>query len=226
MARSPETTESQPRWEQRSAERVVDSARDRLLARSRRFVEKATEVVARDGVDGLTLRAVLSETGLSRRAFYERFESKDDLLVAVFEETLRSAAETYRRQMDAKGLEAPLDRLRFLVEEMITVATREAADSDGGLPTAMSREHLRLAESRPDELRQALAPTTDLMAELIGDAMKSGAVRSGDSHELAVMVHTLVSSMIHSALFGGSSRPDAAHTAEAVWDFCRRALVA
>lgn len=212
-------------WEQRSAERVVDGARDRLLARSRQFVEKAAEVVARDGVDGLTLRAILEETGLSRRAFYERFAGKDDLLVAVFEETMRSAAQRFRALFEEREVSDPVDRLRLVVSEMISGAARSRTASGGGLSPAMSREHLRLAESRPDELRQAVAPTVDLMAEQIEAAMAAGRIGPGDPAELAVLVHNLVSSTIHSALLGEPGREyDAARTTALVWEFCRRGL--
>ena len=221
-----EAATSGSHWERRSAERVVDGARDRLLARSRQFVEKATEVVARDGVDGLTLRTILQETGLSRRAFYERFASKDDLLVAVFEEAMRSAAERFREEFDALRIHDPLDRLRFIVTRMIEGAASQRTESGGGLSPAMSREHLRLAESRPDELRQAVAPTTSLMAEQIGAAMESGQVRAADPQELAVLVHNLVSSTIHSALLGGTQEYEVERTVDVVWEFCRRALAA
>ncbi len=213
-------------WEQRSAERVVDGARDRLLARSRQFVEKATEVVARDGVDGLTLRTILHETGLSRRAFYERFASKDDLLVAVFEETMRSAAERFRHEFDERKMADPLARLHFIVRRMIAGAASQRTESGGGLSPAMSREHLRLAQSRPDELRQAVAPTTQLMAEQILAAMELGHVRRADANELAVLVHNLVSSTIHSALLGSAKEYDVERTTEVVWEFCRRAIAA
>ncbi|MDG2303356.1 MAG: TetR/AcrR family transcriptional regulator [Candidatus Binatia bacterium] len=213
-------------WERRSAEHVVGGARDRLLARSRQFVEKATEVVARDGVDGLTLRTILHETGLSRRAFYERFASKDDLLVAVFEETMQSAAARFRAEFEEHGLDDPFDRLRFIVRGMIEGAERQRTESGGGLSPAMSREHLRLAESRPDELRQAVAPTTNLMADQIAAAMESGQARRADPQELAVLVHSLVSSTIHSALFGEAEEYETERTVRVVWEFCRRALTA
>ena len=218
--------EAESHWERRAAERVVRGARDRLLARSRRFVEKATELVARDGVDGLTVRTVLEETGLSRRAFYQRFAGKDDLLVAVFEEAMRRAAERFRAGFVEGGIEDPLDRLHYVVTRMVSGAFTEATESGGGLSPAMSREHLRLAESRPVELRQALAPTMDLMTEQIVAAMESGVVRRGDPHEFALLVHNLVSSTIHSTLLGEPHARDVQRTTDLVWEFCRRALVA
>lgn len=225
MAATP-TTQEGSHWEQRSAARVVDAARDRLLARSRQFVEKAAEVVARDGVDGLTLRTILEETGLSRRAFYERFASKDDLLVAVFEETMRGAAERFRADFEKRRITDPLDRLRHVVDGMISGAALGHDEAGRGLSSAMSREHLRLAESRPADLRQAIRPTVALMTEQIEAGMESGQIRRADAGELAVLVHNLVASTIHSALLDSEGEYDGARHAETVWEFCRRALVA
>lgn len=226
MAEDPTSEGRGAHWEQRSAARVVDASRNRLLARSRQFVEKATEVVARHGVDGLTVRTILEETGLSRRAFYERFASKDDLLVAVFEETMRAAAERFRDDFERQGISGPLDRLHHVVWSMISGASLDRSEAVRGLSSAMSREHLRLAESRPAELRHAIGPTLAVMAEQIEAGIEAGLIRPGEPEELAVLVHNLVASTIHSALLGSPDAYDGERTSEVVWDFCRRALVA
>src|ERR1700720_3797553 len=80
------------RWEERSANRVFQTGRDQILERSRKLVDAGYELLEEQGLEGLTIRAVLKRTGLSRRAFYERFEGKDDLVLAVFEHTIIAAA--------------------------------------------------------------------------------------------------------------------------------------
>src|SRR5580658_7265774 len=82
-------------WEQRSSHRVLEARRDQILERSRQIVDAAYELLEEEGLEGLTIRAVLSRTGLSRRAFYERFADKDDLVLAVFEHTIRMATSQY-----------------------------------------------------------------------------------------------------------------------------------
>src|SRR3974390_2827646 len=67
-----------PSWEERSRNRVLEIGGDQILERSRRIVEAAYDLLNEAGLDGLTIRAVLEKTGLSRRAFYERFAGKDD----------------------------------------------------------------------------------------------------------------------------------------------------
>ena len=214
-------------WERRALDQVLRSTQHRFLSRSRQFVAAARGLVAEKGIDGLTLRVLLERTGLSRRAFYERFETKDDLLLAVFEETIRSASARYREGADA--FEDPLDRLRFIVQGMI-----EGAWSRPTIPhsIAMSREHLRLAGSRPGDLRCALQPLTELIAGALALGIASGRFRQADPHETAVLIHNLVSSTLHAALLAAPGEEGRAHEkrvknmANAVWEFCRRAVVA
>jgi AcrR family transcriptional regulator len=223
--------EGQAQWETRSTHRVLEARRDQILERSRQIVEAAYELLAEGGLEGLTIRAVLKKTGLSRRAFYERFADKDDLVVAVFEQTIRLAATYYSNEV--RALSDPLERLKLIVTSVVLGnnssdrADREHSDRRGA---AMSREHLRLAESRPDDLQTALRPLLALIAQQLSDGMQAGLVRQGDPQRLAALVYNLLSTTVHTELLGQKSargdRTRRAQLAEEIWEFCRRALAA
>src|SRR5215468_6168413 len=83
---SPDTKKPPRAWE----ERALDRARQQVLRGGYRVVRAARELVAEGGLDSVTLRALLKKTGLSRRAFYRHFESMDDVLLALFEDTMAS----------------------------------------------------------------------------------------------------------------------------------------
>src|SRR3954464_14822029 len=51
-------------WEQRSTHRVLEARRDQILERSRQIVAAAYELLDKEGLEGLTIRAVLKKTGL------------------------------------------------------------------------------------------------------------------------------------------------------------------
>ncbi len=104
-------------WEQRSAKRVPDAGRDQILERSRKIVEAAYDLLEEEGLEGLTVRAVLNRTGLSRRAFYERFEGKDDLVLAVFEQTIRAATLHFSKLIST--LAGPIERLELIVTHLV-----------------------------------------------------------------------------------------------------------
>ena len=218
-------------WEDRSANRVLETGRDQILERSRRIVDAAYELLEEQGLDGLTIRAVLKRTGLSRRAFYERFEGKDDLVLAVFEHTIRRAAshldELVRTTAD------PMERLRVIVTSIvfgsITVAGPQAAPSNRR-GAALSREHLRLAESRPADLQAALSPLLAVITQHLSAGMEAGVIRGDDPRRMAALVYNLVSTTVHTELLAQeSARPDRAQRARLatdIWEFCRRAITA
>lgn len=219
------------RWEERSANRVLETGRDQILERSRKIVEAAYDLLGDAGLEGLTIRAVLNKTGLSRRAFYERFEGKDDLVVAVFEQAIRMATLLFAEQVTA--LPDPMERLKLIVTYI--VLGKSSLPMAGGAQSnrrgaALSREHLRLAESRPHDLQIALAPLIALIAQLLADGMAAGAVRKDDPQRLASLVYNLVSTTVQAELLGLQGQEpvqaDRARLANDIWEFCRRALAA
>lgn len=226
-------------WEERSVDRALESSRRRAAARSRRFVKAALEIIEKDGLERLTVHAVIARAGLSLRAFYQRFTGKDDLLVAVFEEGIREAADAIRLRIAAEA--DPAERLHAIVAGMLP------ATGSSAVLAMMSREHHRLAESHPEELRYALSPFEKLIAENLAAGMRAGRVRRADPEQLAVLVLNMVSATVTSAVLlrerasgssGCSQRPAGAATltrrspgeleqmGAELWEFCWRALEA
>jgi AcrR family transcriptional regulator len=191
----------------------------------------AYELLAEDGLDGLTIRAVLARTGLARRAFYDCFPGKDELVLAVFESTLQLAAQHYGSM--ALGMADPIVRLRFIIMSIV-----QGQGDIGEVPdqprdrrgAALSREHMRLAESHPEQLHAALRPLLAMISAQLADGMEQGSVRRADPDRLASFVYNLVSSTAHTefiAAADGSLDPVRRKAlAEDIWEFCRRAIAA
>jgi AcrR family transcriptional regulator len=211
--------------------KVPAAGREQLADRSGPIVEAAYELLATQGLEGLTIRAVLEKTGLARRAFYECFAGKDDLILAVFEQTISMAAIRFGEQIAA--LPDPLERLRVIVTcivmgtNMFGVAD---ASSSNKRSAALVREHLRLAESRPEDLQAALRPLITLLAKQLTEGMTAGTVRAYPAQRLAKLVYNVVSTTMHAELLADEeTQSDQAHRiqlAEEIWEFCRRAIAA
>ncbi|WP_290577307.1 TetR/AcrR family transcriptional regulator [Ketobacter sp.] len=222
-----QTDELRPaHWEQRSAQRVMEVGQDQILERSRKIVEAAYDLLDEAGLEGLTIRAVLTRTGLSRRAFYERFEGKDDLVLAVFEETIRKAVRFFTERV--ASMENPLDRLRLIVTFIVLGRGIQGEAYTDRRGAALSREHLRLAESRPADLKGALQPLIALIEQILADGMASGVVRQDDPQRLATLLYNLVSTTVHSELLtsenGQVDQATKKQLANDIWEFCRRAI--
>ena len=197
--------------------------------RSRRIVEAASGILQNKGLEGLTIRAVLLRTRLSRRAFYDRFADKDAMVLAVFEYTIRLATSQYRKRVAA--LADPLARLEFIVRCLVlgqSSARASRRTRNGRRGAAMSREHLRLAESRPGDLQAALSPLLQLIAKQLADGMETGSIRRCDPQRLAALVYNLVATTAQTELLARKpARADWARRvrlASDTWEFCRRAV--
>jgi AcrR family transcriptional regulator len=196
------------------------------------ILNAALELLEEEGLDGLTIRSMLKRTGLARRAFYERFPGKDDLVLAVFETTLREGARYLEEQ--ARRLADPLESMRMIVAGLVLGGS--GLDDGAGIAmndrrsAALSREHMRLAESRPAELQAALRPMLSLIAGQVAEGIRQGQFRKCDPDLQAVLIFNLVATTLHTELLsqdgGRSDRERRRGLAEDIWEFCRRAIVA
>src|SRR5205814_6616481 len=103
-------------WRELVVARSLDSARSRAEARVQRFVEAAIELMAdsKTGKD-FTVQEVVERSGQSLRSFYQYFGGKHELLLAIFEESVRSTADFLAKQIAEE--DEPLERVhRFVVE--------------------------------------------------------------------------------------------------------------
>lgn len=96
-------------WRRRVVDRSLQSAAARSVDRSMNLIRAAATVLIRANGDDITVQEVADEAGQSLRTLYQYFSSKDDLLLAVFEEAMITYAAMVRGAIAA--LDDPLDRL-------------------------------------------------------------------------------------------------------------------
>jgi AcrR family transcriptional regulator len=211
------------------AREAADAGRAYVVGQGDALVTVAYDLLTRCGLEGLTVRAVLTQAGVNRRAFYERFSGKDDLVLAVFEQSLQALAAQCRELIAARR--DPLERLRYIVYAIVLGTPADGADPVLNVRrgAALCREHMRLAESRPDDLRLALRPLIALLAENLAAGVACGQVRDRPPEVLASLVYNLVSTTVHAEVLaqeaGDPARRDRAQLADDIWAFCRGGVV-
>lgn len=199
--------------------------------RREEIVEAANALLLERGLDGLTIRAVLARTGLARRAFYEVFQSKDDLVLALFEASLSDAA--LRLGEAADRLDNPLERLDLIIR---TIAVRGSIEEEGTSNrrdrrgAAFSREHMRLAQERPNDLQRATRPLIDLLKHVVEEGNHAGRWHSASPSRSARLIYNLVSTTVQTELLDlenkASGRSERESLADDLVAFCDRALSA
>jgi AcrR family transcriptional regulator len=78
-----------------------------------RLITAAAEVLARKGVDGVSLRVLAQDCGTSTSAVYSIFGSKDGMVTAVVAEALGSFTDSQRRAL-SRSTAGPIERLAQL----------------------------------------------------------------------------------------------------------------
>jgi AcrR family transcriptional regulator len=156
------------------------------MERPQRLVASARALANETGSAAFTVAQLTSHAGLSFKAFYTCFQSKDDLLLALLAEDSRIGAEVLATRI---GSRVGPDALRAYVFELFDMLTLPGAIGYAGV---LVREHRRLTELHDDELRDALAPLVDLLARHIGsddpkrDARTMFAVLLEGIHDIVV----------------------------------------
>jgi AcrR family transcriptional regulator len=89
---------------------------ERLAVERRRILDVAWAYLARSGHDSLKVQLVARAAGVSMRRFYQHFDGKEALLVAL-EERQRAEATVLVRELTASG--SPLERVEAWVTAVI-----------------------------------------------------------------------------------------------------------
>jgi AcrR family transcriptional regulator len=210
-ARSAEPT-VEPAWRARALRRSLEPARARSVERLERFVQAARDLADESGSAAFTVPQLAARAGLSLKTFYRCFPGKDELLLAVLEDDSRIGAQLLGNAVDAHA--DPASRLRAYFDAIFGMVALPGAAGYAGV---LVREHRRLSEDHPEELRGALAPMVELLAREIAGAVDAGLARSTDAGRDAETVFGLLLAGIHDVTCG---RGDARELASYLWRFC------
>jgi AcrR family transcriptional regulator len=207
----PTSTDDQERlsgWQQRALDRSLVEAKRRALDKSNGFVKAAMALLDETGTLNFTVQDVVDRSKLSLRSFYQTFASKDDLLLALFEEYVATAADWQRDRM-AKH-DDPVDQIRdFLTSLWVGKLSPDVV-------RALAVYNMTLSSTRPADLAHALEPQLRVLLEAVERGIASGQVRDdiGSRRLAEILLHTGNAAVQTTILHTGNESPDD------VWAFC------
>jgi AcrR family transcriptional regulator len=207
-AATPADSEHLSSWQQRALDRSLVEAKRRALTKSNGFVQAAMELLEETGGLTFTVQDVVDRSKLSLRSFYQTFASKEDLLLALFEECVASAAEWQRGRM-AKH-DDPIDQIRVFLTSLWT------GKLSPEVVRALALYNLTLAVTRPSDLAHALEPQLEVLLEAVERGIAAGVVRDdiGSRRLAEILLHTGTAAVHTTILQTGTESPDD------VWAFC------
>jgi AcrR family transcriptional regulator len=182
------------------------------------LLNAALAVMERNGYVDAAVADILREADLSTRSFYRHFESKDQLLCALFRREADAAAARLWAKVDAAA--SPRAALHAWIDEILSFGhhrVKAARVSVLGSPGAMK------AEGYVDEMRHASEVLTAPLEALLRDGAADGSLPLADPVADAPLVRSVVwaAAGLNPAGEKATSRTEAARQ---VRSFCERAL--
>ena len=209
-------------WRQRAVSKSLSAARSRAEQRVQGLLDAAFALIDESGTTQFTIQEVVDRSKQSLRGFYQYFESKDELLFALLEETIRESIKDLRAAVESES--EPLERLRAftirLHEWCEPLGTRRKRGAHNRVP--ISEFSLQLALKNPERLTAAMAPISLMLIDALKAAVAAGSLRVTDTQRAALLIQQTVMYGWLMNRFVQSSR--ARVTAEDAWEFCLRGL--
>ena len=219
-AASARNEDGTPTWRELAVARSLDSARTRAENRVQRFLDAGFELMT-DSESGrdFTVQEVVERSGQSLRSFYQYFGGKHELLLALFEESVRSTADDLRAL--GAGVDDVLERLHLFVTEYYRLCrpVRGAKTKKSQAPVMVEFAQ-QLLTAHPAEASRAFSPLVSLLADILDEAATAGVVRD-DLRRAPVAGIVLEAIMFNafSSTIGGTAEGDHVDPSEELWSF-------
>jgi AcrR family transcriptional regulator len=210
-----------PSWREVAVARSLDPARVRAETRVQRFLDAALDLMNSAPGKEFTVQEVVERSGQSLRSFYQYFAGKYELLLALFEESVRTTADHLREAVADET--DPLERLHVFAVEYYRICRpmpRGKSSKKAPNPTAIAEFAQQLLTAHPKEASRAFGPLVSLFEELLEDAANAGAIRSSLPHSriAGVVLQAIMFNAFATTISGASPRADADDGAEGLWE--------
>jgi AcrR family transcriptional regulator len=207
-------------WRELAVARSLDSARLRAETRVQRFLDAAIELFNSGSGKDFTVQEVVDRSGQSLRSFYQYFGGKHELLLALFEESVRTTTEYLGERVAAQ--DDALERLHCFVVEYYRLCrpTEDGQPGVSGRAPFMAEFAQQLLTEHPKEAARVFSPLVALFEEVLDQAVAAGAVRAGQSHGpiVGVVLEAIMFNTFSSTIGGMSVHPHEGNSAEDLWE--------
>lgn len=218
----PAQPEAGTSWRELAVARSLDPARVRAEKRVQRFLDAALELMMSSPGKEFTVQDVVERSGQSLRSFYQYFAGKYELLLALFEEAVRTTA-AHLEEVVAEEKDPMAKLHRFAVEYYRLcqpVQQGKAAKPKKGPAPAMAEFAQQLLTGHPQEAARAFVPMVTLLVQLLDDAAAAGAIRRDLDHRrlAGVVLQAVMFNVFAATISGTPARTEGGEAAEELWD--------
>ncbi|MET0628162.1 MAG: TetR/AcrR family transcriptional regulator [Acidimicrobiia bacterium] len=182
------------------------------------ILDAALRVMRRNAYAEAQISEILAEAELSTRAFYRHFDSKDDMLMALY----RSDADVVARRLQERvaAADSPEDQLAAWIDETLSLGyDRRRANRARMLASDAARRTVAFAEESARTAGELSAPLRDLLERGASSGAFPRCVPDQDAPTIYALVWRLVAEAI-----AGRATMDVNQAVAHVHRFCFPAL--
>jgi AcrR family transcriptional regulator len=154
-----------------------------LSERQTEIINKSIDIIATKGIQGLTIKNLSKEIGISEPAIYRHFESKTDILLTIlknFEEVTAFMNEAMKQD---KG--SAIGKIEFMFSKIIEIFSLEPSH----ISVIFSEEVFRNEKVLKDKIVEVMNLKLRAIEEIIKEGQEKGAIRTEiDNETLALIV--------------------------------------
>lgn len=180
----------------------------------RQILVAAATTLREQGIGKLSIGAVLERAALGTRAFYRHFESKDDLVTALFLDMARAEERRLRRRMASAATAA--DAVAAWIDGRLDLAFDENVKSD------LRRLSIEAQAQSPALVQPAYAEMLKPLIETLQRGVQAGVFHHVDPVTDAQFIHGVVWAGINEQWATGECHRDVLR--ERMVRFCLRGL--
>jgi AcrR family transcriptional regulator len=157
-------------------------------------MDAALKVMRRNGFLGASVQDILDDAGLSTRAFYRQFQSKDDLLLAMFRTAAGPDVELVVQRVAAAG--SPVEAVRTWIDEILDIAFDRRRVQRIVTFNASARQTMGYENEVAWLEDHLVAPLAEALRDGVADGSLPGADPDRDAYLIFELVWSLASPQV------------------------------
>lgn len=152
-------------------------------SRQKEIVEAALELISAKGIQGLTIKNLSNEIGISEPAIYRHFESKVHILMAILDVFKQNTEAMFREELD-RDLPA-MEKISLLFARNFDAFSH----SPSLVPVIFSEELFRGESGLIEKVYEIIGRNLNALIQIIKEGQKNNEIRNDvEASQLAVII--------------------------------------
>ncbi len=156
------------------------------------IINVALDIIAKEGIQKLTLKNITDRMGLTESSIYRHFKSKADILTAIIKTVEESFNDSYNKVSVSK--KPSLEKLKLIIFEWFDKYT----ENQSFIPITLSEDILKGEMELSTNINNITKKNQRLFTDLIIEGQKNGDIRDDlESLHISLIIIGTINALIH-----------------------------